>query len=205
MQPHSPGETLHQSPPPSRKAAPTDWKADQFKVARETTNETLQILSSLQPNQFKLYNDALEMLNNQMLSDIPGNHVLSSLSQLENREQTTTSTSDTAVTTLPQETLDMQITQAEMPQQNEEDNYTEVPLVQLQPGPLQTVLLGDLEEDSEYTLFTLQPVPVYSNESPPEDATLDDLQFAPGVKSKGRPSKRKGVPSQKTAQKKRLL
>ena len=145
-----------------------------------------------------------------MLSDIPGNHVLSSLSQLENREQTTTSTSDTAVTTLPQETLDMQITQAEMPQQNEEDNYTEVPLVQLQPGPLQTVLLGDLEEASEYTLFTLQPVPVYSNESPPdesppEDATLDDLQFAPGVKSKGRPSKRKGVPSQKTAKKKRLL
>ena len=134
------------------------------------------------------------------------------------------STSDATVTTLPQETLELQTIQTEMPHQNEVDNLDEVPLIQLQPndpyepavtylptGPLQTVQLDELKVDTEYTIFTLQPVTVPVDESPPsppQAATvpLDDLQFAPGVKSKGRPSKRRGVPTQNTtAKKKRLL
>ena len=129
MQPHSPGETIHQSLTPKK----TTPKADQFKIARETTNETLQILSSIQPNQFKLYNDALQILNNQMLSNIPGKDVLSSLSQLENRERATTSHAPLAA--LPPETLDMQIIQAEMPQQHAA-TLGEIQVGRVQPNAL---------------------------------------------------------------------
>ena len=142
------------------------------------------------------------------------------------RKRTTSSSSATTFGSLPQETPNLHLTAENpvesQPQQTvqtlEEVQFVEIstdqPNAQYIPTvtylPTEPVQFDELQEDREYTLFTLQPIPVTVDatlDATPAEVpivTLEDLQFAPGIKSKGRPSKRKGVTTQTSAKKRKL-